>query len=694
MTWESRALPDASENVGNIPYNAGPPGEAPVMSTSFTKLYCPPLFHILLFYSAYVFGAWFGNWLAVIPGIGITFWPPAGLFLAVLLLSEKIHWGAWLLTGLLAELTANLWLFHNSFAVFIAIYCGNALAAMTGAWLVRRWCEGPVCLDTLKEVIALMVVGAAAAPLVSATIGSATLAAIGKPFFVSWPLWWIGDAAGIAVFAPVTLIAVRSRIAWREGSAARWLEAGVLGLLLAGTAHLFLGGHFPFSYIILPPLVWAAVRFEFKGAIAAILILAAMTVAYIANDLTHFVTATDSRLETQVWAHMFLAVFTLLALVVASLSRQHAQALAELRNTNDALEYLVEERTTELRESETRLRMALEGGQAGAWQVKLEPRRIIWDPGWRHIYGFDENETPSEGKWSARLHPDDASWVKAKIDAALAGTAQGFQHEFRIIHPVHGERWLHDRIYIERDRQGRAIAYGGINFDITERKQAEEHVRFLMREVNHRSKNMLTLVHAIARQTAATEPKDFVAQFEKRVLALSASQDLLIGSGWKGVGLAELVRSQLSHFMDLLDRRIAIKGPSLTIDGAAAQTLGMAIHELSTNAGKYGALSDQHGRVAIAWELLDGENGDRRFAMSWKERGGPRIDRPSRKGFGTTVIDRMSRMTLAADVTLDYASEGFSWKLECPADRVLEGGGSQNPDRSLLPPAATEGPSA
>ena len=110
----------------------------------------------------------------------------------------------------------------------------------------------------------------------------------------------------------------------------------------------------------------------------------------------------------------------------------------------------------------------------------------------------------------------------------------------------------------------------------------------------------------------------------------------------------------------------------------------MAIHELSTNAGKYGALSGTQGQVAIAWAVHGIGAGDRQFTMSWTERGGPHVNLPSHKGFGTTVIDRMIRMTLGADVTLDYASQGFSWKLRCQADRVLEGGGAQDPESSTL----------
>ena len=139
--------------------------------------------------------------------------------------------------------------------------------------------------------------------------------------------------------------------------------------------------------------------------------------------------------------------------------------------------------------------------------------------------------------------------------------------------------------------------------DITERKRHEEHTQLLIREVNHRAKNMLAVVQSIARQTVATKAEDFIGRFNERLQALSASQDSLVQNEWKGVDIAALVQSQLAHFKELIGTRIALKGPSLLISAAAAQTIGMALHELCTNAGKYGALSSGEGRLEVAWSL-------------------------------------------------------------------------------------------
>ncbi len=187
-----------------------------------------------------------------------------------------------------------------------------------------------------------------------------------------------------------------------------------------------------------------------------------------------------------------------------------------------------------------------------------------------------------------------------------------------------------------------------------------------MREVNHRAKNMLSLVQAIARQSAAREPEDFVGRFTARIQALAANQDLLIKREWHGVDVKDLARAQLAHFADLVGSRIAMHGPKLRLKAAAAEGIGLAIHELATNAGKYGALSTHAGLVDIGW----GTEGDA-FTMGWTERGGPRVSALQRCGFGTTVMKAMIEHSLDATVDLDYATSGLTWRLTCPAANAL-----------------------
>ena len=188
-----------------------------------------------------------------------------------------------------------------------------------------------------------------------------------------------------------------------------------------------------------------------------------------------------------------------------------------------------------------------------------------------------------------------------------------------------------------------------------------------MREVNHRARNMLGVVNAIARQTAARNPEDFVDCFSERIQALSANQDLLVRSDWQGVDVEDLVRAQLAHFADLIGSRIVLRDPKLRLNPASAQAIGLALHELATNAAKYGALSTDRGRLDIGW----GTDGDT-LTISWTERDGPQVSPPQRCGFGTVVMKKMTERSVQGRVDLDYAPSGVTWRLTCPAANAIQ----------------------
>ena len=203
-------------------------------------------------------------------------------------------------------------------------------------------------------------------------------------------------------------------------------------------------------------------------------------------------------------------------------------------------------------------------------------------------------------------------------------------------------------------------------------KQAEQQIRLLMNEVNHRSKNILSIVMAVAQQTAASSPEEFVQRFSNRVHALAVNHDLLVKNHWKSIEASDLVRGQLAHFGDLVGRRIILDGPPLRLSAAAAQSVGMVVHELSTNAVKHGALSGEEGCIEIAWHVENAEAGER-FTIKWIERGGPPVVAPTCRGFGTTVITEMAEMSLDGETQLEYPSSGLSWQLSCPVKNALEG---------------------
>lgn len=202
--------------------------------------------------------------------------------------------------------------------------------------------------------------------------------------------------------------------------------------------------------------------------------------------------------------------------------------------------------------------------------------------------------------------------------------------------------------------------------------QRTRHIESLLNEVNHRSKNILSIVMAVAKQSAVGSPREFLQRFTRRVQALATHQDLLVKSHWRSLDLSMLIRAQLAHFEDLVGRRIIIDGTALLVAAPAAQSIAMAVHELATNAVKHGALSGERGQVDIAWQVQDGEAGELRFLMSWRESGGPPARLPTHRGFGSKVIKDMIELGLEGEVQLQFAASGLVWQLDCPAAKVSE----------------------
>jgi PAS domain S-box-containing protein len=323
-----------------------------------------------------------------------------------------------------------------------------------------------------------------------------------------------------------------------------------------------------------------------------------------------------------------------------------------------------------LRESKDRLQIALDVAQLGSYRYDPCRRAFSGDIRFQEIFDFPKDEATIE-EFLKLVHPDDVDMVQANLEAALNPIdSRRSATEFRLRRGDGEVRWVETLglAYFEgAGRERQAVSFVGTIQDVTERKEREEREHLLMREVNHRAKNMLSVVDSIAHQTAAKNPSDFVERFSERIQSLSANQELLVRNEWRGVDLEDLVRAQLSHFADLIGSRIAANGPKLRLRAASAQAIGLALHELATNAGKYGALSTEKGRVDVFW-AIEGET----LTMSWTECGGPPVSAPERRGFGTTVVERMAESSLGGTVDLDYAPSGLTWHLTCPAESTLE----------------------
>ena len=324
-----------------------------------------------------------------------------------------------------------------------------------------------------------------------------------------------------------------------------------------------------------------------------------------------------------------------------------------------------------LRESEERFRGIFENAGTGIAITDLDGRFQLCNPAYVSMLGFTEEELRGL-VFPDLVHPDDREAKIVAIRQLLSETIPSIEVLNRSVRKDGAPIWVHKRISLLRDAAGQPSQIIALVTDMTDRKRSEEHIQLLMREVNHRSKNLLGLIQAIARQTAATSPDDFIARFSERLQSLAQAQDLLIENEWKAVPIADLVRTQLSHFGDLIGGRISIAGPPLSLTPAASQSLGMVVHELATNAAKHGALSSESGSIAIAWNVGADESTEPQFTMSWIEAGGPTVHEPDRSGFGSTVISRMVEISVGGKVSLEYAPTGFVWRLACPARNIVE----------------------
>jgi two-component system CheB/CheR fusion protein len=209
--------------------------------------------------------------------------------------------------------------------------------------------------------------------------------------------------------------------------------------------------------------------------------------------------------------------------------------------------------------------------------------------------------------------------------------------------------------------------------DITERKEAEARQRLLVNELNHRVKNALATVQAIATHSlggpdVAVEARE---RFTARLVALARANDVLVAETWRGAGLATIAGLAASPYTDAADpERFRTRGPAVQLSPKAATAMALALHELATNAAKYGALSTRNGQVDLGW-ALEGDGADRRFRMIWRETGGPAVTTPARTGFGGRLIDRGLRAALNAEVALDYAVDGLVLTLSAPLGEAV-----------------------
>jgi two-component sensor histidine kinase/DNA-binding response OmpR family regulator len=361
--------------------------------------------------------------------------------------------------------------------------------------------------------------------------------------------------------------------------------------------------------------------------------------------------------------------------VFADLYRKNRQ----LERLNIELERRVSERTAELEASTTRLleseqrrSLALAAGSMGSWDWDLTTGETIWDDGQHAIFGVVPGEfvaTPEHFK--VLIHPED--WERLQDGfQSLMTSGKSHQAEYRIRRPNGEVRWCASTAAASHDAAGKVVRVSGVTMDITERKEAEDRQALLAREVDHRAKNAMAIVQSIVKLTKADNIKDYTDVIEGRIRALSRVHAILSDARWHGAELAALVDEELAPYRGG-GGEIRASGPNVLLDPTSAQTFTLALHELATNAVKYGALSAAAGRLDLTWFARPGE-----IVLEWKESGGPAVSEPHKFGFGTKIINGSIERQLGGKAEFDWSPEGLRCVLHMPRKESIIVQGDKN----------------
>jgi PAS domain S-box-containing protein len=323
-----------------------------------------------------------------------------------------------------------------------------------------------------------------------------------------------------------------------------------------------------------------------------------------------------------------------------------------------------------IRDSEARYRALFEQAAVGVMHADLDGRWTLVNRRLAEILGYDCPEELIGKNYAEVTHPDDRAEGKALTKALDAGEIAYVQRDKRYLRKDESYVWVNVTVSIVRDAASGAARHRvAVVQDITEQRRAQERQTLLMNELNHRVKNTLAAVQAIVAQglRGAGLGEEVRDGIEFRLIALSRSHDLLTRERWQSASLADLVGLALEPYRSNAGQRprYSLEGPGVRLRPNPVLALGMAFHELATNAAKYGALSREGGHVEVSWSLVPSA-ADQRLRLCWRECGGPVVQPPHRKGFGSRLLERGLAHELDGAVRLDYMPEGLICEIEMP----------------------------
>jgi PAS domain S-box-containing protein len=600
--------------------------------------------------SVYILSAKLSLSLLTPDGVAV-FWPAAGVAAGALIaFGPPARWAV-VVGTMAATIVANLLSDRNVWSSLVFAVC-NAGEALLAAWLIERFFGSPLSLDRLRHVLGLLAAAIVAAAVsgMGGTLGFVLFHGATTSVFVTWQEWFASDALGIVTIAPL-IIGLASAI--REPPARSETIEGflALGLLTVMSVVVIALPPEPWTTVVpvallFPVLLWIASRCQPVFAAAAAFIVTLAIVWTTTIGIGHFGDPSLPMAERVLAARAGILAVALCAYVLAALfaeRRQHEAALAE---------------------SEARLQEALTAGSVTTfvWDVGTNLSRRTVDAA--QILGFDPQRTFTPSNFLSRVHPDDRERFRA-IVRGLNPERPNYTITFRFKRLDGREVWLEETAKAEFDAVGRLVRLKGLTLDVTTRTRSEHQQRLLIAALDQRVKNLLARVAAVAKDMRQSSGSldEYIRALDRRIQSMADAHTLLSQNHWDGVNLAELVRRQLApHGTDV---NTTITGPKVTLTVAAAQALAMVLHELVTNAAKYGALSTPHGRVEVNWDHGPGKDAAN-LTIAWRELRGPAIAASPNCRYGTSIIRDLIPQELGGSVELAFASDGVCCKIGIP----------------------------
>jgi two-component sensor histidine kinase/PAS domain-containing protein len=409
---------------------------------------------------------------------------------------------------------------------------------------------------------------------------------------------------------------------------------------------------------VFPLLLWLTARCPPVFGIAGAFVWSITVICATGFGIGHFGEASIPLTERVTGAQVAVTTVILSTLVLIAL-------FAERRRNEAALRLALSDEE----EGRARLADAMAAGRVMAFEWDAVTCRTKYsDNTITDLLGFARRGTATYpcSDYLSHFDPEDRTHLEARI-RALCPNDPSYALTFRFRRPDNRQVWLEETGKGEFDASGRLLRIKGLTRDITERKESEEHKSLLIAELDHRVKNMLAIVSAIVTRTreASSSMAEFVTAFEGRIRSMATTHELLSLRHWHGLSLAELVHRILAPYAAAATTRI--DGPDVMLSAEAGQTIAMVLHELATNAAKYGALSAEDGRISVRWDHVRNERAQSWFCIWWEETGGPTMQPQARSGYGSSMIRDLIPYELGGRVNIEHAPDGVRCTLEIPA---------------------------